>query len=50
MTPYPLALSTKAAADEAQYRRPGYIHLFRQPGGVAEAALLVDHLGARGKD
>jgi pimeloyl-ACP methyl ester carboxylesterase len=41
-TPHPVALSTEAAADEVQYHRLDYIRFFRQPGGVAEAALFAD--------
>jgi pimeloyl-ACP methyl ester carboxylesterase len=41
-TPHPVALSTEAAADEAQYHRLDYIRFFRQPGGIAETALLAD--------
>jgi pimeloyl-ACP methyl ester carboxylesterase len=41
-TPHPVALSTESAADEVQYHRLDYIRFFRQPGGVAEAALLAD--------
>jgi pimeloyl-ACP methyl ester carboxylesterase len=41
-TPHPVALSTEAAADDAQYHRLDYIRFFRQPDGVAEAALLAD--------
>jgi pimeloyl-ACP methyl ester carboxylesterase len=41
-TPHPVALSTESAADELQYHRLDYIRFFRQPGGVAEVALLAD--------
>jgi pimeloyl-ACP methyl ester carboxylesterase len=41
-TPHPVALSAEAAADESQYHRLDYIRFFRQPGGLAEAALLAN--------
>jgi pimeloyl-ACP methyl ester carboxylesterase len=41
-TPHPVALSTEAATDEAQYHRLDYVRFFRQPGGVAEAMLLAN--------
>ncbi|MGW1259301.1 alpha/beta fold hydrolase [Streptomyces sp. NPDC002513] len=45
-TPHPRALNGAAAADEGQYHRLDYVRFFRQPGHVAEAALLADG-GAR---
>jgi pimeloyl-ACP methyl ester carboxylesterase len=41
-TPHPVALSTEAATDEAQYHRLDYVRFFRRPGGVAEATLLAN--------
>lgn len=41
-TPHPVALSTEAATDKAQYHRLDYVRFFRQPGGIAETTLLAD--------
>ncbi len=41
-TPHPVALAEESTADKAQYHRLDYVRFFRQPGGVAEMALLAD--------
>jgi pimeloyl-ACP methyl ester carboxylesterase len=45
-TPHPRALAEAVANDPDQQKRSAYVQLFRQPGGVAENALLANG-GAR---
>jgi pimeloyl-ACP methyl ester carboxylesterase len=41
-TPHPRALAEAVANDPDQQKRSAYVQLFRQPGGVAENALLAN--------